>query len=136
QWQGDRAIGLNDHLAIELVRRSAGLIGRRDVACGGERLDADLVSHLQLVGLVEHLARSQGVDGELISHTETVLGDVGWPSVTDVFPLSIRLPVVNATSIPADFALTTAGRTVDRPDVVRCRGSEGLAQQHFAGRSS
>ena len=115
QPQGDRAVGLNQQAAVDLVV--------------GERFHLDLVAHVQPIGRRGLLARQPVGHVELIVDAEAVLGHVGQPRMADVLALGIRLPVDRAHRLPAPAAI--AAGAVHAANVVGRGGTERLAQKNF-----
>ena len=114
QPQRNRAVGLEDQIAVQV-----GI---------GERLDANLVAHVQLVGHRGFLARQAVGHVELIVDAEPILGHVGEPGMADVFALGIGLPGNRPRRFPTAPA-TVAGGRVHATDVARRGGAQRLAQE-------
>ena len=118
QPQRDRAVGLDEQIAVELRI--------------GERLHADLVAHVQLVGIGRFLARKPVDHVELIVDAEAIFGHVGKPLMADVFALGIGLPVDQPGRFPAPATAVTL-RAIDRTDVAGSSRAKRLAKADRIG---
>jgi hypothetical protein len=124
--QANRAIRLNDQLAANLL---LGALRRPGLSCvGSERLNANLIAHLQLIRKACNLARQTKHEGNLIVDANPVLRHMCHPRMADILALGERLPIDLAAGLPGHFALTTGSGTVDAPNWMWRRRTKSLTQ--------
>src|SRR4029077_8686672 len=120
----DRTVGLNDQLSRDVVVGRLGFgharRGRRGMA-GGERLDANSIADLQLVGSRNLFTRTAEVNGDHIALAYSILGHMRRAGMPHVLALGELLPGNHSAGIPANFAASASSGAIDAPNRERGR---------------